>query len=162
MTHLPEGDAPPAAIPPAAFERALRAYEEGRRLDMGALAAELGMSRATLYRRVGSHDRLLGAVLWYRSRQLLAALLDATAGLDGAARVLAIVEGYLREVHDRPALRALRERDPDGALRVLTSQDSPVHRGLRRLLVSVLAEEEERGALALTIDRETLAYVVVR
>ncbi len=162
MRHLPEGTAPPPDIPADAFAAALDAYENCRQLDMSALAAELGVARATLYRRVGSRQRLLGEVLWYRSRQVIAAAIAGAEGLRGAARVVATFESYLRVVHDRPQLRAIFERDPEGALRLVSGQDSPVHRGLVRVTASLLAEEEERGALRLTIDRDTLAYVIVR
>jgi AcrR family transcriptional regulator len=162
MRHLPEGTGPPADLPEDAFALALKAYEERRQLDMSALAAEIGIARATLYRRVGSRQRLLGEVLWHRSRQVLAGALTASEGLRGAARVLAIFESYLRVVVDRPELHALFDRDPEGALRLVATQESPVHRGLVRVVSSVLAEEEERGTLRLTIDRETLAFVIVR
>jgi AcrR family transcriptional regulator len=162
MNHLPEGTEPPAGVPAEVFARALAAYEECRRLEMGPLAAELGVSRATLYRWIGSRQQLLGEVLWYRSRQVLAEALRASEGLRGSARVLAIFERYLGAVHARPQLLAMFARDPDGALRLVTSQESPLHRGLVRVVASVLAEEEDRGALQLTIDRATLAYVIVR
>lgn len=162
MRHLPEGTDPPPDLPPDAFAAALEAYEACRQLDMSALATELGVARATLYRRVGSRQRLLGEVLWYRSRQVLAASLAAAEGLRGAARVVAILESYLRVVTDRPQLRTLFERDAESALRLVSDQESPVHRGLVRVVSSVLAEEEERGTLQLTIDRDTLAFVIVR
>jgi len=162
VNHLPEGTGAPPDLPLDAFEAALRAYEECRRLDMSGLAAELGVSRATLYRRVGSRQRLIGEVLWYRTREVISAALAATEGLGGTARVVAMVEMYLRVIHDRPELLALFDRDPEGALRLVAGRDSPVHHGLRRSLASVLAEEEARGALRLTIDRETLAFVIVR
>src|SRR5215467_3933227 len=58
---------PAAAARPTPLD-ALRLARErwlaGERLDMGALAEELGISRATLYTWVGSKDRLLGEVLW--------------------------------------------------------------------------------------------------
>lgn len=162
MHHLPEGTEPPSAIPRDVFDAALAAYEEGRRLDMGALAGELGIGRATLYRRVGNWQRLLGEVLWFRTRQVLAHALAAADGLEGAARVIAVFETYLRVVHDRPQLLSLLEREPESALRLITAADGPVHAGLVRVVASVLAEEQERGALTLTIDVETLAYVIVR
>ncbi len=162
MHHLPEGTEPPADLPPEVFDAALAAYEEGRRLDMGGLAAELGISRATLYRRATSRQHLLGQVLWFRTRQVLTHALAAADGLTGAARLLAIHETYLRVIHDRPALLALLEREPDAAVRLITASDSPVHCGLVRFVASVLAEEQDRGAITLTIDVETLAYVIVR
>jgi AcrR family transcriptional regulator len=162
MEHVPGGIDPPAHVPRELFSAALAAYEEGRRLDMGALAAELGIGRATLYRRAGSRQRLLGEVLWFRTRQVLAHALGAAEGLTGAARIVAIFETYLRIIHDRPALLALLEREHETALRLITSQQSPVHSGLVKVVASVLAEEQERGAIALTIDVDTLAYVIVR
>src|SRR6185437_8394520 len=42
---------------------AARWVDEGRRLDMQGLADELGVSRATLFRHVGSREALLGAAL---------------------------------------------------------------------------------------------------
>src|SRR5215813_9232978 len=58
---------PAAAARPTpldALRLARRRWLAGERLDMGALAEELGISRATLYTWVGSKDRLLGEVLW--------------------------------------------------------------------------------------------------
>jgi len=43
---------------------AARWIQDGRRLDMQGLADELGMSRVTLFRRIGSREALLGKALW--------------------------------------------------------------------------------------------------
>src|SRR5205807_2768592 len=58
------GDAPAGPTPVDALRLARDAWLHSRRLDMGALAAELGTSRATLYRWVGTRERLLGEVAW--------------------------------------------------------------------------------------------------
>lgn len=52
------------STPAAAFRAARRTYLQCRRLDMQALAAELDVSRATLYRWTGSREQLLADVLW--------------------------------------------------------------------------------------------------
>ncbi|MGD9528220.1 MAG: hypothetical protein AB7V44_15660, partial [Pseudonocardia sp.] len=39
-----------------AFRRARRTFRDGRRVDMGVLARELDVNRATLYRWVGSRE----------------------------------------------------------------------------------------------------------
>ena len=69
---VPEGTDPPPDIPAPIFQAALGAFLDERRLDMQALAAEVGISRATLYRRVGDRDHLLGAVLWFLTRHAIA------------------------------------------------------------------------------------------
>ena len=43
---------------------AARWIHDGRRLDMQGLADELGVSRVTLFRRVGSREELLSRALW--------------------------------------------------------------------------------------------------
>src|SRR5215831_10534426 len=44
---------------------------DGRRLDMQGLADELGVSRVTLFRRVGSREALLGQALWLVTEHML-------------------------------------------------------------------------------------------
>ena len=43
---------------------AARWIQDGKRLDMQGLADELGISRVTLFRRVGSRESLLSKALW--------------------------------------------------------------------------------------------------
>src|SRR5256885_16915165 len=50
--------------PAAAFHAARRMFLKGRRVDMRALAAELGISRPTLYRWTGPRERQLSDVTW--------------------------------------------------------------------------------------------------
>src|ERR1043166_4279185 len=52
------------ATPLDALALAREHWLRSGRLDMGALARDLGVSRATLYRWVGTKERLLGEVLW--------------------------------------------------------------------------------------------------
>ena len=159
---IPGGTAPPEEIPAEIFRAALRTFLELRRLDMRALAGELGMGRATLYRKVGNRDRLLGEVIWYLTRQALARAVGKAERLTGVERVVAVVEEFMTFVHRQPDLRRLLEAEPEAALRILTSKDGPVQQGIVDALEALLAEEEQRGDLHLTIDRATLAYVVVR
>ncbi|MFI5083087.1 MAG: hypothetical protein ACHQCE_18605, partial [Streptosporangiales bacterium] len=44
---------------------------EGRRLDMQGLADELGVSRVTLFRRVGSREELISQALWRLTERML-------------------------------------------------------------------------------------------
>src|SRR5258708_18716393 len=47
-----------------AFKLARRQFIRGDRIEMRALATELGVSRVTLHRWVGTRDDLLGEVIW--------------------------------------------------------------------------------------------------
>ncbi|HEX5302757.1 MAG TPA: TetR family transcriptional regulator, partial [Streptosporangiaceae bacterium] len=76
---VPGGAAAPAAIPAEIFTAAVDAFAEGQRLDMRSLAQQLGVARATLYRRAGNREHLLDEMLWWRARRLLVDQVQATA-----------------------------------------------------------------------------------
>jgi AcrR family transcriptional regulator len=159
---LPEGLGPPADVPPAIFAAALHTFLELRRLDMQSLAAELGIGRSSLYRKVGSRDHLLGEVLWYLTRRAVVRALDASAALEGRQRVIAVVEHFLRDVHGQVSLKRLLQEEPEVALRLLTSKHGAVQRRIIAVVERLLAQEEARDGSRLTLDRATLAYIIVR
>ena len=159
---VPGGTEPPEEIPPEIFHAALATYRERRRLDMRALAGDLGMGRATLYRKVGNRDRLLGEVMWYLTRVAMACSLVKAEDRRGAERVVEVLRVFMSAVNGSADLRHFLEAEPEAALRVLTSKHGPVQPGITEALDSLLAQEEERGNLRPTIDRGTLAYVIVR
>ena len=159
---VPGGTQPPPEIPAEIFQAALAIYRDRRRLDMRALAAELGMSRATLYRKVGNRDRLLGEVMWYLTRVAMSWALAEAEGRNGADRIVEVLRVFMSAVNGSAELRHLLEAEPEAALRILTSKHGPVQPGVTDALENLLAEEEQRGHLRLSIDRGTLAYVLVR
>jgi AcrR family transcriptional regulator len=159
---LVAGVEPPEDIPAEIFEAALATYLDCKRLDMRALAGELGISRATLYRHAGGRDRLLGEVIWYRTRQGLALAGEATKHLKGEQRVITVVEAFIRGVHEAAPVRRLLEAEPETALRILTSKHSPVQRGVIDALERLIAREEESGELHAGVDPGALAYAIVR
>jgi AcrR family transcriptional regulator len=163
VSVLPEGVGPPADIPPAIFVAALQTFLEMRRLDMRALAAELGMGRSSLYRKVRSRDELLGAVLWYLTRRAIVRAVEAAQGRHGADRVVAVVHHFLHDVHSQTALRRLLQEEPEASLRILTSKRGVVQQRVIETVERLLAEEEEAQAhWDSTLDRATLAYIIVR
>src|SRR5438067_13559264 len=86
---VPGGAAAPAAIPAEIFTAAVDAFAAGQRLDMRSLAQQLGVARATLYRRAGNREHLLDEMLWWRARRLLVDQVQATVTLAGTERLVA-------------------------------------------------------------------------
>jgi AcrR family transcriptional regulator len=120
------------------------------------------MARATLYRRAGNREQLLDELLWWRARRLLVEQVQASAGLAGTERLVAVIGGVLRAIaRDRP-LRAFLESDPETALRLLTGVRSTVHRGMASALEKLIDLERDRGCFDASLDTPTLAYAVVR
>lgn len=150
-----------APTPVDALRLARDAWLHGRRLDMGALAAELGTSRATLYRWVGTRERLLGEVVWSAAEPTLAEARRSARGT-GAGYLAEVAEHYLRNALEFRPLRRFIEQDPELALRVLTSKHSPMQRRSVAAMRSLLEEQVQAGAYAAPLDLDTLAYVIVR
>ena len=128
---------------------------------MGALARELGVSRATLYGWVGSKERLIGEVIWsFAEDGVRQARAEATGS--GADYVLEVFERFDRLNASFPPLRRFIEQDPELALRVLTSKHGPVQARMIALCREVLAEQVEAGALRPALDLDTLSYLMIR
>jgi AcrR family transcriptional regulator len=159
---VPAGVEPPASIPADVFAAAVDAYTSGQRLDMQALARRLGVGRATLYRRAGNREQLLDEVVWWRSRQALAAAVSRSATRQGIPRIIAVISAVLRGVmHDR-ALHAFLDSDPEAAMRILTGARSTVQQGMTSALENLIDLEVSRGHLAVGLDTSTLTYAIVR
>ncbi len=162
MAIIGAGTGPPPDVPAQIFRAAAGAYLAGQRLDMQSLARQLGVGRATLYRRAGNREQILDAVIWWRARRLLAWQLDRTWQLAGAARISAVVGGVLRSIErDRP-LRAFLDGDPDTALRILTGGRSQAADGVTRALERLIDRERSQGAFEPDLDTAALAYAIMR
>jgi AcrR family transcriptional regulator len=151
----------PRATPLDALRLARERWVAGERLDMGALAKELGVSRATLYSWVGSKERLIGEVLWSFAEEGLEQARAAASG-SGAEYVLDVFERFDHLNVEFKPLRRFVEQEPELALRLLTSKHGPVQGRMIAAARELLAEQVEAGALELALDIDTLAYLMVR
>ena len=152
----------PASVPTRVdlLELARRRFLQGLRLDMQAMAAELGVSRTTVYRWAGNHDQLLGEVC---SRLSWETFQVAERGVrhHGRARVLAVYANFLRLLATSEPLRTALRRDPHQFLSVVT-HPGPVSRTNTALCDELLRREVERGAFRPSADVGALASAMVR
>lgn len=139
---------------------ALDRYLHGRRIDVRAIAAELGLGRTTIYRWFGSRDALVGEVLARAAEPVLDAA-HAQAGGVGAARLLDTFDRINRELASAPALRAFLEQERD-ALRIITSASGQVQPRMVAKLTRFIEDEVHAGTYAPVIEPELLAYSIVR
>ena len=149
------------ATPAGAFEAARRTYLAGERVDMRALAQELGVARTTLYRWTGGRERLLTDVIWALSEDLIDHLWAGGADLKGADRVIATCHAYADTIARSRALRSFVASETSTALRLLTVRGGFQDRLVDRV-AALLREEEARGTLTLRSDPHALAYAIVR
>lgn len=151
---------PPAATPEDVLEAALHRFLHGRRVDVRAIAAELGLGRTTVYRWFGSRERLLGAVL-VRAADPLFDEARAEARGRGAVALLDTFTRLNRRLAAAPALRAFLEQERD-ALRILTSSGGVVQPHVVRRVTALIEEEQAAGAYEPPVEPATLAYAIVR
>ncbi len=168
MTSPP--DPPPAVAPtapPALRDRAVQLaaqwVHDCRRVDMQALAAELGVSRVTLFRHVGGRDALLGAALWQLTeRTLRAAERRWERCPDDGSRCAGTMRRFNALVTQAPGLRRLLDDEPAVAVRVLTDPQGAVQPGVVAFFEGQLRRDAQERALPLLVDPATLAFALVR
>src|SRR5512143_2875044 len=95
----------------------------GERLDVGKLASELGVGRATMFRWVGTRENLYGEICSALFARELARARDGARG-SGLPRLLDVMERLLRSLAAAAPLRRFVAEDPEFAMRVLTSRAS--------------------------------------
>jgi AcrR family transcriptional regulator len=154
-------EAAPRPTPLDALQLARRRWLSGERLDMGALARELGVSRATLYSWVGSRERLIGEVIWSFAEEGVRQALEGASG-SGADYIVDVVGRFARLNASFEPLRRFIEQDPELALRVLTSKKGPVQERMIEVARGLLTEQVSAGKLTLVLDVDTLAYLMIR
>ncbi|WP_242909976.1 QsdR family transcriptional regulator [Actinomadura terrae] len=146
--------------PEGALAAASARYLRGEPIDMSALAADLGVGRATLYRWVGSRERLLATVLAEMTERTYQAAARDVEG-SGPERILAVLDRFMRSVVDAAPLRAFTEREPRLFVRLATMPGAVEDRAAG-LLARELQAEIDRGALAAPLPTRTLAQAIVR
>lgn len=136
-------------------------YIEGRPLEMRALAAEAGVSRATLYRWAGNRERLLGEVLASMMAGTVEWAREGAHG-EGVAFILHTYERVLNAIAGSAPLHRLLMNEPELALRVLTSRHSVVQRQSVAALRAICQHEVDQGTFRPPVDLDTLSYAAVR
>jgi AcrR family transcriptional regulator len=144
-----------------AFRRARKRFLACERIDMSGLAEELGVSRVTLYRWVGSREQLLVEVIWSLGRRTLDKI-DAEVTETGPERIVQIVTRFLDAVITNAGMRRWLAEEGESAMRLLTRHKTGFQPRLIDAMHDLLSEETDAGRLALPVDLREVAYVIVR
>lgn len=145
-----------------AFRVARRAFREGHRLEMQELAHELGVSRATLFRWVGGRDQLLSEIIWSVTEPTFRQALSANAGKRGPARVAAVLGDFAAAAIRSEPFMGFVQREPERALRLLTTRASSFQTNVLGLIEPLLQEEIEAGRIDPPLPLHDLAYLIQR
>jgi len=162
---LTENGGAPRPTPLTAFQMARRWWLEGRRLNLSALAEELGVGRATLMRWVGNKELLLGEILWSLYKGIFEAAVaraDQRADLAGVDYLAEIYDEINIEIIKAEPLRRFVRDDPRSSLQVLTSNVNPLQQRLIDTWRHLLDAEVAAGHIAPQMDTDDLAYFIIR
>jgi AcrR family transcriptional regulator len=152
---------PAASTRQAALALAQDRFLAGERIDVQAIARDLGLARATMHRWFQTRDALLGETIAALAERRVAAARRATPG-SGAVALLATCDRINREFAGSHGLRALLMQEHDRALRILTSSAGVVQPRLVSAVERLIDAEIDAGTFASPVAPGVLAYSIVR
>jgi AcrR family transcriptional regulator len=152
---------PPAASREDVLAAAMHRYLRGQRVDVQAIAGELGLARTTIYRWFGSREDLIGEVVFRAAEPLIDAARAGARGRGGPA-LLDTFDRLNRSYADAPALRQFVERERAAALRILTSSEGNFHPRMVKRIAGLIEDEVQAGTYEPPVEPETLGYAIVR
>jgi AcrR family transcriptional regulator len=136
-------------------------FLRGRRIDIRAIATELGLARPTIYRWLGSREDLIGEVLILAADPLLDEARASARGRGGRV-LLDTFDRFNRSLADAPALRQFVEQEHDAALRIICSGAGRLQPHLVARIAGLIEDEVRRGSYEPRVEPSTLAYAIVR
>jgi AcrR family transcriptional regulator len=143
------------------LEAAMHRYLRGQRVDVQAIAAELGLGRTTIYRWFGSREELIGEVLFSAAEPLIDAARAQARGRGGPA-LLDTFDRLNRSLDAAPALRQFVEQERDAALRIITSGAGVVQPRMVARITGLIEDEVRAGRYDAPVEPATLGYAIVR
>jgi AcrR family transcriptional regulator len=152
---------PAAATREQVLGAARRRFLRGERIDLRAIAAELGLGRATIYRWFGSREMLIGEVLVAEAEVLFRGARSRARGR-GAARLLDTFDRINRALAAAPPLRSFLEAERESALRLITSSAGPVQPRSVAAIASMIEDEMHASGYEPPVEPATMAYAIVR
>jgi AcrR family transcriptional regulator len=161
LSGAPRRGPSPKATREEVLAAATAVFAAGHPVDVQAIATDLGVGRATIYRWFGSREGLLAEVLVGAAERLVADARAQTRGR-GARALLTTFDTVNRRLAHAPALRQFVQDERPLATRLYILSGGPVQQRMVQLIRSLIDERVGQDGFAPPTDPETLAYAVVR
>jgi AcrR family transcriptional regulator len=152
---------PAASTREAALELARKRFLACERVDVQAIARELGLARATMHRWFQTRELLLGEVLASLGEERLRAIRVEIGG-SGPVALLRTFDRFNRELAATRGMRALFTQEQERALRILTSSAGVVEPRVVATVERLIDAEVKNGSFDAPTPPGVLAYAVVR
>jgi len=143
---------------------AARWIYEGKRLDMQGLADELGVSRVTLFRRIGGREELISQALWRLAERMLDIAVERWEAErpEGELHTPGTIRHINAMVAGSTGLRRLLDDEPALTMRVLTDPAGRIQSGFVTFNEVLLRRDMEEFGLVPIIEPSALAYALLR
>jgi len=145
----------------AAVRGGIRYFLKHATIDVDELATALAVSRATLYRVVGSREQLLGNVLWELANHRLAAARRART-CDGVDGVIEVTRLFAAGLASATGLRGFLATERETAIRVLSHPGGVVHERVVAAQKEIFLEVGCPAEPQRSVDLDNLARLYVR
>jgi hypothetical protein len=164
ITQPVVADARLSALAVRAIRLAAHWIVQGRRIEMQGLADELGVSRVTLFRNLGTREQLLSEALWLLTEATLRLALHRweTERPDGALYSPGTGEHINALVSQSAPLHRLLAEEPGLTIRVLTDPRGRVQSGVVNFIEMLLRRDLYEHAIDLIAEPRDLAFALVR
>jgi len=146
-----------------ALRLGLRIFLGQGRIDMSALARELDVNRATLYRWVGSREQFLVELIWWMTVRTMEGI-ERQATSTGPDRIIEISTAFTGQVIENPGMKYWLATEGESAMSLLTRSASGYQPRLIGWMEDLIDSEVERGTMVLPqgVSSYELAYVLER
>jgi AcrR family transcriptional regulator len=152
---------PAAADRDDVLQAAVRRFRDGERIDMQALAREVGVGRTTIHRWFGTREDLIAEAMLVVAAPLLERARGKAGGSGGAA-LLDTLDRYNRSLTRGPALQAFLAAERDVALRIISASTGRVHPRTVAAITRIIEAEVAAGRYQPPIEPHKLAYALTR
>lgn len=143
------------------FERARDKWLRGEKVEIATLAEELGVSRVTIFRWIGSRELLMGEVIWSLCKPLWQKALAEAQG-SGPDYMAEVSFNIMSLILQAEPLRVFLDQDSEYALRILTSKTSVVQANIVTEVCLLMQREADAGRFVPPLPIDDLGYVIVR
>ncbi len=163
----PDGAAHSRPTKDDAFRHARRTFLAGERVDMHTLASTLHVDRTTVYRWLGSREKLITDILLSLIEPTFMRLREAHChpgppDVPGQSPAAVVMTEIIRAVISNEGMQSFIDREGDLALRLLTTKASGFEKKMIDLVRDILREEAYQGRLNAIIPLDDLSYAVIR
>jgi AcrR family transcriptional regulator len=145
-----------------AFHLACKWFLAGRRIDISALADEVGVSRVTMHRWVGTRDELLTEVMWHLTSRTFDHLQSEIDAEGISPRTPDLLGRYVDAVSRTTGVQRLQREEPEAFVRLCTTSASTFQQRLVARVADLLAADRAAGHITVDLEIDELAFATVR